>query len=69
MVQDDIWIFGYLGEPYAVLVTVLPKSQIQKESFTESLGGIFQNYKAEKTYESFGNQGKSGDIIPIKMCQ
>ncbi|MEA1919318.1 MAG: hypothetical protein U9N52_05710 [Campylobacterota bacterium] len=32
---------------------MLPKSQIEKESIAECLGGIFQNYKPDKSYDSF----------------
>lgn len=59
--QKKISIFKNLSETIhivdkkskEILATVLPKSQIQKESISESLGGIFQNYKAEKNYDNF----------------
>jgi len=59
--QKKISIFKNLSETVyivdkkskEILATVLPKKQIDKESLTKSLGGIFQNYKSEKTFKSF----------------
>ena len=64
--QKKISIFKNLSETVyivdkkskEILATVLPKKQIGKESLTESLGGIFQSYKPEKTYSSFEEMKK-----------
>lgn len=59
--QKKISIFKNLSETVyivdkkskEILATVLPKKQIVKESLTESLGGIFQEYRPEKSHSSF----------------
>ncbi|MEA2111032.1 MAG: hypothetical protein U9P71_03180 [Campylobacterota bacterium] len=59
--QKKISIFKNLSETVyivdkkskEILATVLPKAEIEKENIADSLGGIFQNYKPNKSYDSF----------------